>query len=111
LMLMTSICATLGNAQALDTPVTVSYPVRFKTPAEIEKVFAPLVANSSNVQLTLDHQHRRLTVTGPPWAHELFKQVVERVDIQQPTPNQKTGQNAWPPPSAKPAGAGQSSPS
>ena len=81
-MLIISISAMSSDAQTPETLVAVSYAMRFKTPAEIERVFAPLVASSPNVQLTIDQQHGRLTVTGPPWAHDLFKQVVERIDVQ-----------------------------
>src|SRR6056297_2848566 len=83
-LLIASISWSFANAQTVQTPVTVSYAMRFKTPAEVEKVFTPLVANSPNVQLSTDPQHGRLTVTGPAWAHDLFKQVAERIDVQTP---------------------------
>jgi len=86
LVLLISISSVPGNAQTLETPVTVSYAMRFKTPAEIEKVFSPLIASSPNIRLSLDPQHNRVTLTGPAWAHDLFKQVAERVDIQTPVP-------------------------
>src|SRR6056297_801077 len=85
--------ASTSHAQPTPPQFTVSYAMRFKTPVEIEKVFAPLIADSPKIQLSLDPQHQRVTLTGPIWAHNLFKQVVDRIDIQTPTNTQGPTEN------------------
>jgi len=80
---------TLGSATAQpplaapknqDVASTVSYAVRFKSASDIEAVFAPLLADSSHAQLKIDEKRDRVILHGPPWAHELMEQILDRID-------------------------------
>ncbi|TWT82035.1 putative type II secretion system protein D precursor [Planctomycetes bacterium CA13] len=65
-------------------PTIVSYAMRHKTPAEIETAFSPLVESAPNVHMQSDNENGRLVLEGPPWAHQLLAQVLQRLD-QAPT--------------------------
>ncbi|TWU35948.1 secretin N-terminal domain-containing protein [Novipirellula artificiosorum] len=67
-------------AQSENANAVVSYALRHKSVREAEAVFAPLVADSPDVHIQADEQHGRLVLTGPPWAHDLLKQVLDRID-------------------------------
>ncbi|WDQ15709.1 secretin N-terminal domain-containing protein [Rhodopirellula sp. P2] len=88
LLLIISLGASSSVAQTVGTTETISYAMRFRTAAEIEQVFTPLVASSPDVRLHTDTQHDRISVAGPPWVHDLFKQVLQRVDIPRVEPAQ-----------------------
>ncbi|KLU05733.1 General secretion pathway protein D [Rhodopirellula islandica] len=88
LLLIISLGVTPSIAQTVEPPETISYAMRFRTAAEIERVFTPLVASSPDVRLQTDTQHDRISVAGPPWVHDLFKQVLQRVDIPRVEPAQ-----------------------
>ncbi|TWU46002.1 Type II secretion system protein D precursor [Novipirellula aureliae] len=88
---------TLGTAAAQPPPAaphnqdvasTVSYAVRFKSASDIETVFAPLVTDSPQTQLRIDEERDRVILHGPPWAHELMEQILDRID--RPTSDQTT---------------------
>ncbi|XZE55588.1 secretin N-terminal domain-containing protein [Planctomycetaceae bacterium SH139] len=66
--------------QTGEGPSTVSYVLRHQSAEKILQVFQPLVANEPGVQLRADADKKRIVLSGPDWAHELFEQVLQRVD-------------------------------
>src|SRR6056297_2912904 len=66
--------------QTVEGPSTVSYALRHQSTEKILQVFQPLVANEPEVQLRADADKKRIVLSGPDWAHELFEQVLQRVD-------------------------------
>jgi len=63
---------------------TVSYALRNRSAEEISRVFRPLIESAPDVVLRQNEADDRLTLTGPPWSHELLETVLRRMD-QRPT--------------------------
>ena len=63
---------------------TVSYALRNRSAEEISRVLRPLVESAPDVVLRQNEADDRLTLTGPPWSHELLETVLRRMD-QRPT--------------------------
>ncbi|WP_218933347.1 secretin N-terminal domain-containing protein [Rubripirellula lacrimiformis] len=98
---MASLCVVDSVAQGDETAETISYVTRHRSAAEIEQVFAPLVANSPEAKIRLGTQNDRISVAGPPWVHDLFQQVLQRVDVA------KTNSSSSPDWIAEPANSGR----
>ncbi len=70
-------CASFALA---DDATTISYPLRYRSAEEIGRAIRPLVEGTPGIQVRVNPNDDRVTLTGPPWAHELAETVLQRMD-------------------------------
>lgn len=105
-------CASFAMA---DEATTISYPVRYRSAEEIGRAVRPLVEETPGVQVQVNSKGDRLTLTGPPWAHELVETVLQRMDqprsgVPDPAPSVAPPATTASSPAANTATAALSSP-
>jgi type II secretion system protein D len=72
-----------------DASTSVSYTLRFRPASDISRAFAPLVEGHPEVTFVANATDDRVRLSGPPWAHELFEKVLERMDRPNDTASSK----------------------
>lgn len=72
-----------------DASTSVSYTLRFRPASDISRAFAPLVEGHPEVTFVANATDDRIRLSGPPWAHELFEKVLERMDRPNDTASSK----------------------
>ena len=72
-----------------DASTSVSYTLRFRPASDISRAFAPLVEGHPEVTFVANATDDRIRLNGPPWAHELFEKVLERMDRPNDTASPK----------------------
>lgn len=78
-----------GETSDPEASTSVSYTLRFRPASDISRAFAPLVEGHPEVTFVANATDDRVRLSGPPWAHELFEKVLERMDRPNDTASSK----------------------